>query len=493
MEKLDQKKATYVFGAILLLSVIIAAAGGFVGLILLCVLASVTVLALVLHFRFGPFPCCKFIGAQDEEHPMSEQPMSAPPAPPLSSHDPRISTLHDVDPAPLRLYYLDNLKTFLTATVVVHHITCSYAGLGWIYGIGNFPSWFKVFGQTSLLWNQIYFMCLFFFISAYFTPTSCDRKGTHTFLKDKYYRLGIPFLLYTFIFGPLLGCFIKEVALDQTYTFFPDAGPTWFLLWLLIFNTVYSFVGGDNVTAPFPCLTSVITWGLSLGFIQAVCIAILPMGFIFMPITFGSLPFDILFFTAGVVAKRSRWLEVDLPKLVTDGVARGWVALSVGFGLVLFYINFIFKLAEVDTIMLQVTEDSDSDDAVDFWSAIVTLVVYSLYCGVLTILFSLSAVAIFHTYFNFSTPTTRWFASAAYTVYLIHGWVLTLLTAAYVAVLRTAGEVIEFEDDKSYSTSHMSSEGWLWLGWLLTVVLTMGICWPLASLIRQLPGCRDIL
>ncbi|KAK3269107.1 hypothetical protein CYMTET_22430 [Cymbomonas tetramitiformis] len=485
MEKLDQKKATYVFGAILSVSVIIVAAGGIIGLILLCVLASVTVLTLILHFRFGPFPFCKCIGAQDEE-----QPTSVPPAPPLSSQQPRISTLHDVDPAPLRLYYLDNLKTFLTAIVVVHHITCSYAGLGWIYGIGAFPSWFKVFGQTSMLWNQIYFMCLFFFISAYFTPTSCDRKGAHAFLKDKYDRLGIPFLVYTFVFGPLLNVFIKEVALNQTYSFFPDAGPTWFLLWLLIFNTVYTFVGGDIVTAPFPTLTSVFTWGFGLGFIQAVCMAVLPMGFIFMPITFGSLPFDILFFTAGVVAKRSRWLEDDLPRLIKEGVARGWVALSAGFGLIIFHIGFIFKLAEVDTVMLQVTEDSDSDD---FIVLILTIVVYNLYCGILTILFSLSAVAIFHTYFNYSTPTTKWFASAAYTVYLIHGWVLTLLTAAYVGVLRAAGEVIEFEDDKSYSKSHMSSEGWLWLGWLLTVVLTMGICWPLASVIRQLPGCRDIL
>jgi len=34
-----------------------------------------------------------------------------------------------------------------------------------------------------------------------------------------------------------------------------------------------------------------------------------------VPITFGSLPFDILFFVPGVLAKRNDWLTRDIPEL----------------------------------------------------------------------------------------------------------------------------------------------------------------------------------
>lgn len=49
--------------------------------------------------------------------------------------------------------------------------------------------------------------------------------------------------------------------------------------------------------------------GLWLGVVQAVVIAMCSQGFIAMPITFGSLPFDLAFFTAGILAKRNNWLD----------------------------------------------------------------------------------------------------------------------------------------------------------------------------------------
>ena len=52
--------------------------------------------------------------------------------------------------------------------------------------------------------NQSYFMSLFFFVSGYFVPASYDRKGRHDFLKDRFHRLGIPFLIMTLIGWPLL-------------------------------------------------------------------------------------------------------------------------------------------------------------------------------------------------------------------------------------------------------------------------------------------------
>ena len=52
-------------------------------------------------------------------------------------------------------------------------------------------------------------MCLFFFISGYFSPGSLDRKGRAAFLQDKFRRLGQPFVFFLFILGPLLLYFVQ--------------------------------------------------------------------------------------------------------------------------------------------------------------------------------------------------------------------------------------------------------------------------------------------
>merc|ERR1712070_213531 len=91
-------------------------------------------------------------------------------------------------------------------------------------------------------------MSLFFFISAYFTPRSYDKKGSETFLYERALRLFIPGLLVTFGIYPL-GCLIAQLAAGVPtwytgYTFLQDifvlsAGPTWFVFWLLIFSYAY--------------------------------------------------------------------------------------------------------------------------------------------------------------------------------------------------------------------------------------------------------------
>ena len=53
------------------------------------------------------------------------------------------------------------------------------------------------------------FMCLFFFISGYFSPSSLERKGRFAFLQDKYRRLGQPFVFFLWVMGPLLAYFVQ--------------------------------------------------------------------------------------------------------------------------------------------------------------------------------------------------------------------------------------------------------------------------------------------
>ena len=51
-------------------------------------------------------------------------------------------------------------------------------------------------------------MTLFFFISGLFAPSSLDKKGVKTFLRERTLRLGLPLAFYFFIISPCVYVFI---------------------------------------------------------------------------------------------------------------------------------------------------------------------------------------------------------------------------------------------------------------------------------------------
>ena len=81
------------------------------------------------------------------------------------------------------LYYLTNLKIFLTFTVVRHHVAVAFSGFPYApLVIGAYPNWFQFAGAMIFLdLNQSYFMPLFYFISAFFCEASFNRKGRGRF------------------------------------------------------------------------------------------------------------------------------------------------------------------------------------------------------------------------------------------------------------------------------------------------------------------------
>ena len=97
-----------------------------------------------------------------------------------------------------RLFYLDNLRIYLTVLVILHHAALAYGGSGnWsvrdpaVDAISP-----NLLGFFNAL-NQSYFMSAFFLLAGYFTPRSFERKGALQFLIDRLIRLGIPILVYT--------------------------------------------------------------------------------------------------------------------------------------------------------------------------------------------------------------------------------------------------------------------------------------------------------
>jgi hypothetical protein len=163
--------------------------------------------------------------------------------------------------------------------------------------------------------DQCYFMVLFFFISGLFTPSSFDRKGRREFIRDKCKRLGLPFSVYFWIAGPLLIFVIIKGFLGQPCPYVPNAGPPWFICWLLLFNLAYAAIGGDALVLPRPAFPTLLAAGMLLGVVNGLLMVWVPGGqFVMMPLVQGSLPLDIAGFAAGVLAKRGGWLQSGFPR-----------------------------------------------------------------------------------------------------------------------------------------------------------------------------------
>jgi glucan biosynthesis protein C len=112
-----------------------------------------------------------------------------------------------------RLFYLDNLRIYLTILVIFHHAALAYGGAGnWGVkdpAVDEISPIFLVFFNAV---NQTYFMSAFFLLAGYFTPRSFERKGSKQFLIDRLIRLGIPIVIYTTILVN-----INEYILDVYY------------------------------------------------------------------------------------------------------------------------------------------------------------------------------------------------------------------------------------------------------------------------------------
>src|SRR3974377_1799004 len=93
-----------------------------------------------------------------------------------------------------RLIFLNNIRILLILLVIAHHTGQAYGPTGgwWPYEEAARSPYLGLLFTG----NRSFFMSLFFMIAGYFTPASFDRKGPREFLRDRFWRFGIPLLLF---------------------------------------------------------------------------------------------------------------------------------------------------------------------------------------------------------------------------------------------------------------------------------------------------------
>jgi len=142
---------------------------------------------------------------------------------------------------PKRIATLGRAGTVITLLVLIYHASLNYI----YFGEGDRMRWIGF--DLIALFNDSFFMASMFFISGLFVRDSLARKGWPFFLRDRAWRLGVPFLVSIFVLVPIAyyPSFLRYHYPGTTdFNFFHfwwrtltvgpwPSGPAWFL-WLLL-------------------------------------------------------------------------------------------------------------------------------------------------------------------------------------------------------------------------------------------------------------------
>ena len=158
---------------------------------------------------------------------------------------------------PVRNSWVDNLRSFITLLVVAHHSSLAYTTFASFNKSAYILSTNPVVDTARWKgldifedFNDIFFMSLMFLISGIFVMNSLRSKSMGKFIRDRFYRLFIPFmigvtLLMLIAYYPsfLLATGqhnIKAYVIDFFTVEAWPVGPPWFIWVLFVFNLVFA-------------------------------------------------------------------------------------------------------------------------------------------------------------------------------------------------------------------------------------------------------------
>jgi glucans biosynthesis protein C len=447
--------------------------------------------------------------------------LEAPVAPSDASPATNITSNPEPNNSGSRVAFLDNVKIFLTFLVVTHHITGGFGGsrddsFYLVVGMQEHPLVQGILRSFSTL-NQSFFMPLFFFVSAYFVPTSYEKKGPDVFRSEKRHRLLIPAFLTWATISP--ACMIWQSVIRDNYDeimlmFAP--GHTWFLFWLLVLNWMYtSFYQGMKVSGSnhrtlqnlsLPSTPTRMAWGAIVCGILMWVVTFFNAGatlFGMMPLQFGSLTCDLFMFAMGILAKRHNWLVTaataspsNEATTATSGNETTSLATQMDINpwwlrlIVLFEAAALIALVELYRWMDQPTPEEHAIGVPHLSPLGVPFYVVS---GLFCVDMGLALLQFFQQYANKQNSFTRFLSKAAYAVFLIHPIIIVAVQAAFIQ----AYNAIADEEDKIFfvdeSRASLGGGEYMPVGWVIVNVISHLIVWPLAWLLSQAPYLRTML
>ncbi|MFC1506406.1 acyltransferase family protein [Thermoproteota archaeon] len=183
-----------------------------------------------------------------------------------------------------RIYFLDNLRTFMIFLVVLYHAGLVYASSG----VGTYINWLVVDPATNDLPDlvnlivDIFILATLFFIAGYFTPLSLKTKKDWAFFKDRFKRLIIPWVIAVLIIIPLykvIFLYSRNLPQENWITYlhfnqFTSQNWLWFLPVLFLFSILYLLLRRVNIVTFNISLKRAVFAVFLIGFVYSFCMDI---------------------------------------------------------------------------------------------------------------------------------------------------------------------------------------------------------------------------
>jgi len=184
-----------------------------------------------------------------------------------------------------RIYWLDNLRTFMIFLVVLLHAGIVYesSGGGALFWIVDDPST----NRLSDILNQILdivVMPTIFFVSGFFAALSIQKKGGWSFLKTRLRRLIVPWLFAVFTLMPLykfLFLYSRNIPQESWTTYFHFSNGIfsqswlWFLPVLFLLDVLYLVFSKAKIDLSRIGLKNAVLAATLIGFAYLVCMYVL--------------------------------------------------------------------------------------------------------------------------------------------------------------------------------------------------------------------------
>ena len=372
--------------------------------------------------------------------------------------------------APARMVPFDRARTFIILLVLLHHSVINYT----YFGHGDSMRWLGF--DLIVLFNDSFFMAFMFFISGLFVRDSLVRKGAAIFLRDRVWRLGVPFLLSVVVLMP--------IAYYPTFLRYHLPGTT-------DFNFLH-FWWRTLTVGPWPSGPAWFLWVLLA--LDAVAAAVWWIAPRFIP-TLGQLIFSarnraMMAFVVFLIVSITAYLPMHLAFGDVSWLELGRFPLPIQTSRILLYTAYFFVGVGVGAINLRAGLLADSGElakrwpvwlafAVAFYGAILVLVYahhnwvadfdsppllwkvgYGLAFAMYSAAMAFTVSAVFLRFAKFSWRLLDALQPAAYGIYLLHYIFIIWLQYAVYDYSLSAG--VKFA---------IVFAGTLSMSWVLTVIL----------------------
>jgi peptidoglycan/LPS O-acetylase OafA/YrhL len=178
-----------------------------------------------------------------------------------------------------RVHWMDNLRTIVIFLVVLYHVGGVYeaAGLwGWFWIVDD-PATITWVGIVGIVFD-IMVMPIAFFVSGYLVPASLKNRTGWEFLKGKFKRLMIPWVIAVFTLIPLykvIFLYSRNLPQEHWSTYSHITNPNsqnwlWFLPVLFTFNMLYLLLSKAKIRIPNISLKGAVLGTFLIGFVYSV-------------------------------------------------------------------------------------------------------------------------------------------------------------------------------------------------------------------------------